>query len=135
MCNARDAIATISFVAVAEIENGFDGKGTMIGRESGFAPASGWWMCSVESHEAEMTMLCSRLNTTWRTPASWLLSTVCSEVLRSILVSWYKPGIVAGPNGSNLLPHVPVQSSCVDLVLVIAEADVQYRSAVLKLLQ
>jgi hypothetical protein len=28
MCNARDAIATISFVAVAEIENGFDGRGT-----------------------------------------------------------------------------------------------------------
>lgn len=42
MCNARDAIATISFVAVAEIENGFDGRGTIIGRESGFAPASGW---------------------------------------------------------------------------------------------
>lgn len=36
---------------------------------------------------------------------------------------------------SDLLPHIPIQTCSIDLVLVLAETDIQYRSAVLKLLQ
>lgn len=36
---------------------------------------------------------------------------------------------------SNLLPHIPVQTRGIDLILILAEADIQHWSAVLKLLQ
>lgn len=36
MCKDREAMATTSLVAVAEIENGLDGSGTMMGKESRF---------------------------------------------------------------------------------------------------
>ena len=83
MCNERDAMATTSLVAVSEIENGFEGRGTIIGKELRFPPR---WIWSVESQEAETMRLCSRLYTTLHTGASWVLSTVCSAVLRSILI-------------------------------------------------
>jgi hypothetical protein len=36
---------------------------------------------------------------------------------------------------SNLLPHIPVQTRGIDLILILAEADIQHWSAVLKLLE
>ena len=52
MCRARDAIATTSFVAVRDMENGFDGRGIIIGV---VLSASVRWTCRVESHEADIT--------------------------------------------------------------------------------
>jgi hypothetical protein len=54
-------MATTNRESVNEMENGFEGRGTMVAIESGFAPASGRWIWRVESHEAEMMILSSRL--------------------------------------------------------------------------
>lgn len=51
MWRARDAIATTSLVAVREREKGLLGNETVMG---GFEASERWWMCSVESQEAEM---------------------------------------------------------------------------------
>ena len=53
MWRARDAMATTSFVGVSESENGLFGKEILIGSLEGFER---WWMCSVESHEADIRM-------------------------------------------------------------------------------
>lgn len=61
MWRARDAMATTSFVAVREIEKGFEGSGITAGRESVVVPVSVRDTWSVESHEAEIITLCSGL--------------------------------------------------------------------------
>ena len=57
MCSAREAIATTSFVGVTERANGFDGREI----DAGLTPGIVLWTCSVESHDAETTRLCSLL--------------------------------------------------------------------------
>lgn len=58
MCRAREAMATTSFVAVRETEKGLEGS---VMRDGGTEGECGWWICSVESQEAETRSLCSRL--------------------------------------------------------------------------
>lgn len=58
MCRAREAMAMTSFVGVRETENGLEGSAML---EGGMEGECGWWMCRVESQEAEMRSLCSRL--------------------------------------------------------------------------
>lgn len=59
MWREREAMATTSFVAVRDMENGFEGRGMIAGIES--ASVFTRCTCSVESHDADMTMLCSLL--------------------------------------------------------------------------
>lgn len=54
MCRARDAIATTSFVDVAEREKGLFGREIVSGALEG---KERWWRWRVESQEAEMSML------------------------------------------------------------------------------
>lgn len=58
MWRAREAMATTSFVAVRERENGFEGSWIVVGNWAGF---DGWWMCRVESQEAETSIECCGL--------------------------------------------------------------------------
>ncbi len=58
MCRAREAMAMTSFVEVRETEKGLEGRAIL---EAGIEGECGWWMCRVESQEAEMRSLCSRL--------------------------------------------------------------------------
>lgn len=53
MCRAREAMATTSLVAVREREKGLLGSGIVAGMWAG---REGWWMCRVESQEAEIRM-------------------------------------------------------------------------------
>ena len=57
MLRARDAIATTSLVAVKESENGLFGREIVTGSFEGFER---WWICSVESHDADMSMFWDR---------------------------------------------------------------------------
>lgn len=57
MCRARDAMATTSLVAVKESENGLFGRGMVTGSFEGFER---WWICIVESHEADISMFWDR---------------------------------------------------------------------------
>jgi len=56
MLRAREAMATTSLVAVSEREKGLLGREIVTG---GFLVPR-WWMCSVESHEAEMRTFWAR---------------------------------------------------------------------------
>lgn len=56
MCKAREAIATTSLVGVREREKGLFGSEIVTG---GFE-VERWWICSVESQEAEIKRLWAR---------------------------------------------------------------------------
>lgn len=58
MWRAREAMATTSFVGVRESENGFEGSSAVVGTWAGF---DGWWMCRVESQEADISIECCGL--------------------------------------------------------------------------
>jgi hypothetical protein len=68
-------------VGVRDREKGFEGRFIVAGVDWEFV----LWMWRVESHEAEITALCSLLYTTDLTPAVCELRTVCEDVVRSIL--------------------------------------------------
>jgi len=75
-------MATTSLVGVSEREKGLLGRGMVAGKWAG---CEGWWMCKVESQEAEIKMEVSLLYTMDLTPASWEERTLCSPVVRLIL--------------------------------------------------
>lgn len=58
MCRAREAMATTSLVGVREREKGLLGTGIVAGKWAGL---EGWWMCRVESQEAEIRIEVSLL--------------------------------------------------------------------------
>ena len=58
MWSALDAMATTSFVAVREMENGLSGREIVVG---GLDRLERWWICNVESQEAEMRIFLVRL--------------------------------------------------------------------------
>lgn len=58
MWRAREAMATTSFVAVREMEKGFEGREI---EATGVEGEPGWWMWRVESQEAEIRMRWSGL--------------------------------------------------------------------------
>ena len=51
-------MATTSLVGDSEIEKGLEGRGMMLGTR---VESSVWWMCRVESQDAEMRSLCGEL--------------------------------------------------------------------------
>lgn len=53
MLRAREAIATTSFVAVMDMEKGFEGREI---EAMGVDGEESWWMCRVESQDAEIRM-------------------------------------------------------------------------------
>lgn len=52
MWRAREAMATTSLVAVSEREKGLLGNKIVVG---GFERSERWWMCSVESQDADIS--------------------------------------------------------------------------------
>lgn len=58
MCRAREAMATTSLVGVREREKGLEGRWMVVGTWEGW---DGWWMCRVESQEAEISIECGGL--------------------------------------------------------------------------
>lgn len=75
-------MATTRRVGDNESENGFAGSGIVVGP---FEGSERKWKWRVLSHDEEMRRECSLLYTTRLAGASWVLRTVCSPVLKSIL--------------------------------------------------
>ena len=58
MWSARVAMAMTSLVGVREMEKGFEGRAI---EAAGLEGEEGWWICRVESQEAETRMWCREL--------------------------------------------------------------------------